>query len=263
MFKISEVAKMTNISTRTLRYYDEINLLKPSTISENGYRVYLTDDLDKLQQILFYKNLGLSLIEINKLINDKNFNLEKSLNETLEKYKTQRKLIDGVIDNIEKSLKNIKGETIMSKEDKFKTIQEFEKFKEEMLDNNDKEYGEEMRANPSQYDPEMVKYSQQKVKNMSKEEFEEIETLRLEIQELLEKHVNDEVFDAEIAELIYKKHKQWLTFYWGTYNEEMHRGVCDMYIYDERLKKHYDSKIDGCADFLRNSVYFVTNEEIE
>ncbi len=263
MYKISDVAKMTNISTRTLRYYDEINLLKPSNTSENGYRMYLSEDLDKLQQILFYKNLGLSLIEINKIVNDNNFNLEESLNETLEKYKTQRQYIDDIIENIELSLKDIKGEIKMSKEDKFKTIQEFEEFKDKMLEDNEKEYGEEMRANPSQYDPEMVKYSQRKVKNMTKGEFEEIENLRKEIQELLEKHVNVDDFDSNIAELIYSKHKQWLFFYWGKYDPRMHRGVCDIYIYDERFKKHYDSNLEGCAEFLRNCVYFVTNKEVE
>ncbi len=263
MYKISDVAKMTNISTRTLRYYDEINLLKPSNISDNGYRLYLSKDLDKLQQILFYKNLGLSLIEINKIVNHENFNLERSLKETLEKYKVQRQYIDEVIANIELSLKDIKGEIKMSIDEKFKTIQEFEEFKDKMLSDNEKNYGEEMRANSSQYDPVMVKYSQRKVKNMTKEEFESNENLGKELQELLVKHVNDEEFNVEIAKQIYEMHKKWLVFYWGKYNVESHRGVCDMYIYDERFKKYYDGDAEGCVEFLRNCVYFVTNKEIE
>ncbi len=263
MYKISDVANITKISTRTLRYYDEINLLKPSNVADNGYRLYSELDLNKLQQILFYKNLGLSLIEISKIINDKNFNIEQSLKETLLKYKSQRQYIDEIIENIEISLKDIRGEIKMSKEDKFKTINEFEDFKDKMLSDNEKEYGEEMRANPDQYDPEMVKYSQRKVKNMTKEEFEEIESLRKEIQELLELNVNNDEINSDVAELIYNKHKQWLFFYWGKYNAEMHRGVCDMYIYDERFKKHYDSKVTGCAELLRNCVYLATNKEIE
>ncbi len=250
---------MTNISTRTLRYYDEINLLKPSASSENGYRLYMPRDLDKLLQILFYKNLGLSLIEIKKIINNKDFNIELSLTETLEKYKLQRQHIDDIIKNIELSLKDIKGEIKMSNQDKFKTIQEFENFKDKILSDNEKKYGEEMRAKPSQYDPEMVKYSQNKVKNMSKEEFDEIENLRKDIQQLLEENANNETFDSEIAELIYNKHKQWLFFYWGKYSVETHRGVCDMYILDERFKKYYDANINGCAEFLRTCVYFATD----
>ncbi len=262
MYKISDIAKISNVSTRTLRYYDEINLLKPSSISENGYRLYSTAALDKLQQILFYKSLGLSLLEINLTINDKNFNIEKSLESTLIKYKKQRQHIDNVIANLELSLKDMKGEIVMNKEEKFKTLQDFEDFKDEMLRNNEEKYGEEMKANPNQYDREMVKYSQQKVKNTTKEEFAEIEGLRLEIQELLEKHSADETFDPDVAKLVYNKHKNWLMFYWGKYSPETHRGVCDMYIYDERFKKHYDSKVDGCTEYLRNCVYFVTNEDI-
>ena len=60
-YTINKVAKISGVSTRTLRYYDEIGLLKPKRINSSGYRIYSQNEIDKLQQILFYKELDLPL----------------------------------------------------------------------------------------------------------------------------------------------------------------------------------------------------------
>lgn len=73
--KINEVAKVSGVSSRTLHYYDEIGLLKPTKL-ENGYRVYTANDLDKLQQILFYKFLSFKLSKIAEILNNKSNHLE-------------------------------------------------------------------------------------------------------------------------------------------------------------------------------------------
>ncbi len=115
MYKVSDVAKMVGISARTIRYYDEIDLFKPSEVSEGGYRLYTDKDLDKLQQILFYKNLGMSLYEISESVKDEKFDLEKSLKETLEKYVKRKKYIESVIQNIENSIEELKKKDKTSK----------------------------------------------------------------------------------------------------------------------------------------------------
>lgn len=73
MKTISQVTKLTGISTRTLQYYDEIGLLKPSKLTSAGYRLYDEEALQRLQQILFFKELGFSLKEINEIISQPNF----------------------------------------------------------------------------------------------------------------------------------------------------------------------------------------------
>lgn len=68
MKTISQIAKLSGISVRTLQYYDEIGLLKPSSLSESGYRLYDEEALGKLQQILTLKELDFSLKEIQQLL---------------------------------------------------------------------------------------------------------------------------------------------------------------------------------------------------
>ena len=65
---ISQVAELTGISTRTLQYYDEINLLKPAEVTSAGYRLYDEGNLQTLQQILFFKELGFRLKEISEIL---------------------------------------------------------------------------------------------------------------------------------------------------------------------------------------------------
>ncbi len=72
-YTINKLAKLAGVSTRTLRYYDEIGLLRPARMSSNGYRVYGQKEVDRLQQILFYRELGVPLEEIKKILSSKEF----------------------------------------------------------------------------------------------------------------------------------------------------------------------------------------------
>ena len=67
-YSIHELSKIAKISTRTLRYYHEIDLLKPKRINSSGYRIYGEDEVDKLQQILFYKSMGFKLEDIKNIV---------------------------------------------------------------------------------------------------------------------------------------------------------------------------------------------------
>lgn len=84
-YTILKLAKIACISTRTLRYYDEINLLKPKRINSSGYRIYGSEEVDILQQILFYRQFGLELTEIKDILSDTEFNKVNALREHKKK----------------------------------------------------------------------------------------------------------------------------------------------------------------------------------
>ena len=86
MKTVSQVTKLTGVSARTLQYYDEIGLLKPSELTSAGYRLYNDEALQKLQQILFFKELGFKLQEINQFISQPDF-------DRLAAYKKQKELL--------------------------------------------------------------------------------------------------------------------------------------------------------------------------
>lgn len=100
MKTISEVSKITGLSIRTLRYYDEIGLLKPTQITESGYRLYDEKTLVKLQEILFYRELDFSLQGIKDIVNSPNYNKEQALAAQKILLEHKRNRLNGIIELI-------------------------------------------------------------------------------------------------------------------------------------------------------------------
>ena len=140
MKTISQVAELTGISTRTMQYYDEIGLLKPSELTSSGYRLYNDEVLQKLQQILFFKELDFKLKEINEILQKPDF-------DKVEAFKRQKKLLclkRDRIDNLIKLLDRLeKGEQCMSfKEfDLSEYIEALEQFKNQKENDVIKHWG--------------------------------------------------------------------------------------------------------------------------
>ncbi len=140
MKTISQVSELTGISTRTLQYYDEIGLLKPSELTSSGYRLYSDEVLQKLQQILFFKELDFKLKEINEILQKPDF-------DKVEAFKKQKKLLclkRDRIDNLIKLLDRLeKGEQCMSfKEfDLSEYIEALEQFKNQKEDDVIRHWG--------------------------------------------------------------------------------------------------------------------------
>lgn len=128
MKSISQVAKLTGVSIRTLQYYDEIGLLKPSKLTSSGYRMYDDTALQTLQQILFFKELGFQLKEINELMKKSDSDREAIFKKQKELFLLKRNRIDRLIQLLERLEK---GEHCMSfKEfDLSDYIKELERFK--------------------------------------------------------------------------------------------------------------------------------------
>ena len=93
-YSINELSKIAKISTRTLRYYNEIGLLNPKRINSSGYRIYGEYEVDKLQQILFYKSMGFKLENIKNIINSPSFDIMSALYSHKEELIKKRQEID-------------------------------------------------------------------------------------------------------------------------------------------------------------------------
>ena len=155
--KLSEIAK---ISKRTLRYYDEIGLLKPARVNSSGYRIYGEKEINKLQQILFYRELGVSLEQIKLILENPLFDEIEALKEHRIKLLEKQKQIDLLLKNVNKTIQLKEGEVKMSDREKF------EGFKKNIIDTNEKKYGEEIRE---KYGNESIEKSNKKFQNMTEE----------------------------------------------------------------------------------------------
>ncbi|MEM1486310.1 MerR family transcriptional regulator [Oscillospiraceae bacterium PP1C4] len=245
-YTVQKLAGLAGVSARTLRYYDEIGLLNPCRVSSNGYRIYGQSEVDLLQQILFYRELGLGLAEIEKLIKDPSIDRLSALREYRIALDVRQKRLNLLIDNVNKTIQKEEGRIIMTDKEKF------EGFKKELIEKNEKQYGKEMRES---YGVDTIAASNARMMKLSQAEYENMQSLAEKINALLEKAVQENADPAgksgrEIAAL----HKEWLTFTWPKYTKEAHAGLAEMYVSDERFTACYDKNIKGCALFLRDAV---------
>ncbi len=248
-YTVQKLAGLAGVSTRTLRYYDEIELLKPARINSSGYRIYGTSEVNRLQQILFYRELGVSLENIREIVTAPSFDGAKALREHHEKLLEKREQLNQLIANVEKTIAVTEGRTIMSDKEKF------EGFKQNLIDENEKKYGKEIRE---KYGKETVEKSNQKVKNMTQEEYDTVTKLAEEITEKLKEAYKTGDPAGELAQEVAELHRKWLCFYWDSYSKEAHAGIAQMYVDDERFTAYYDKEQPGTARFLRDAILVYT-----
>ncbi|WP_404447108.1 MerR family transcriptional regulator [Sutcliffiella horikoshii] len=248
-YTVQKLAKLAGVTGRTLRYYDEIGILKPARMTASGYRIYGQEEVDRLQQILFYRELELDLESIQKIINAPAFNEVEALKEHRDKLLTKQKRLEGLIESVDRTLAAKEGRMDMSDKEKF------EAFKQNRIDENEARYGEEVRA---KYGNETIDKSNAKLKGMSKDQYEQGEKLGEEVLKVLNEAFKTGDPAGELAQKAADLHRQWLGFYWDSYSKEAHAGLAQMYVDDERFTAFYDKEQPGTAEFLRDAIYIYT-----
>ncbi|MBC2171175.1 MerR family transcriptional regulator [Listeria booriae] len=250
-YTVQKLAKLAGVSTRTLRYYDEIGILKPARINSSGYRIYGQNEVDRLQQILFYREMNVGLDKIKAILEQPDFDETEALKTHRAQLLDKRKQLDELIRNVEKSIAHSERRITMTNQEKF------EGFKQKMIDENEEKYGTEIRE---KYGDDKINKSNAKLKGMSEAEMERVnrlaETILAELAEAFE--TGDPAGDK--AQEVAAMHKEWLSTYWDTYSKEAHAGLAQMYVDDERFTAYYDKDQPGLAAFLRDAIVIFTSK---
>ena len=132
--------------------------------------------------------------------------------------------------------------------------EKFQAFKESVVRKHEEMYGAEARQ---EYGDEEIDAAQQKILNMSEEEYERFQSLGNEIKERLKEAVQNGISpESDEAGRIVTLHKEWLGMTWKKYTEEAHKAIANMYIADERFKIYYDREVSGCAEFLEKAIRY-------
>ncbi|CAM4259816.1 MerR family transcriptional regulator [Listeria booriae] len=250
-YTVQKLAKLAGVSTRTLRYYDEIEILKPARINSSGYRIYGQNEVDRLQQILFYREMNVGLDKIKAILEQPDFDETEALKTHRAQLLDKRKQLDELIRNVEKSIAHSERRITMTNQEKF------EGFKQKMIDENEEKYGTEIRE---KYGDDKINKSNAKLKGMSEAEMERVnrlaETILVELAEAFE--TGDPA--GEKAQEVAAMHKEWLSTYWDTYSKEAHAGLAQMFVDDERFTAYYDKDQPGLAAFLRDAIVIFTSK---
>lgn len=248
-YTVQKLAALAGVSTRTLRYYDEIGILKPLRISSSGYRIYGQSEVNRLQQILFFRELDVSLENIKQIMLSPNFDCMKALKEHRQKLLAKRQQLDLLLENIDKTIGETEGRIKMTDKEKFQG------FKQKLVEENETKYGKEIRE---KYGDDKVNESNKKMLNMTEEQYAEFEKLSQKLSEILKQAMKTNDPAGELGQQTAELHKQWLMFTWSSYSKEAHAGLAQMYVNDERFKEYYDKIQPGAAEFLKDAILAYT-----
>lgn len=260
-YSVHELAQLSGVTIRALHHYDELGLV-PAHRAANGYRYYDQAQIDRLQQVLLYRATDLPLADIKRLLDDPNFDTRAALKQHVQELYQRRRHIDTLIASVEKTLATLEGHEVMTNEEKF------EAFKERAVEENEKNYGAEVRE---RWGDEMVDASNAKARGMTEQQYAHMKSLEVQIKEAIlagleaQKGAGDQASEAskrvgdqasEAGKRAAQLHKQWLCMQWpdGVYSKEAHAGLAESYVADERFKAYYDAIAPGAAVFLRDAI---------
>lgn len=248
-YTIKKLAQLSGVTVRTLRYYDQIGLLKPARINSSGYRIYGEAEVDRLQHILFYRELEVPLESIQVILDDPSFDKTTALQSHYTKLQQKRDRLDTILATIEKTIAYQERGIPMQDNEKFNGM------KEKMIEENERTYGADIRE---KYGDEIINASKAKLRGLSQEKYEAMQALEHNLLSLLQKAYTTGDPSSEDAQELAARHKEWLLYSWPSYSKKAHAGLAEMYVADERFTAYYDQHVKGGTAFLRDAILIYT-----
>ena len=239
MLTVKQLAEAAGVSPRTLRHYDAIGLLRPSQTGANGYRYYDERALLRLQQILFYRELGMPLTEIKSIMGRRDFDVLRALKEHRLALKRESMRIEKLIQTVDYTILNLKGQMPMDARELFKgfTDEEQQKYAEEAM---------------KMYDPETVKASARKWQGYSKEQKERIGAEGVAIYDELVAAIPNGAASPQAQAAVKRWHRH-LEYFWTPTDDQL-LGLVEHYNDDLRFRKNFDKVSPQLAGFMREAV---------
>jgi DNA-binding transcriptional MerR regulator len=230
---------LAGVTPRTLHHYDQIGLLKPTRVGENGYRYYGEESVLRLQQILFYRELGISLEDIKKIMGRRDFDVLGALHSHKDALQKQVARLNRLITTVDNTIDSLKGSKTMSNQAYFEGFSEEEQQK----------YAAEAEQ---LYDPETVRASNRKWKSYSAAQKEAIlaegNAIYMDMIAAMPKGA-----DSQEAQSIVERWRKHMDYFWTPKLDQL-LDLANGYNADPRFKANFDKMHPGLAEFFREAV---------
>jgi DNA-binding transcriptional MerR regulator len=244
-YTVRQLAKMAGVSVRTLHHYDQIGLLKPSSRTEAGYRLYAEKDLLRLQQVLFYRELDFPLDEIRIILDLPGFDQVEALRDHRRMLGERAERLARLLRTVDRTIARLTEEDNMPLTDE-ELYEGFSPKEKEQL----KEYEAEARDRWG----EMAAESQRRVRQMSKAQWQAIQEEGNAATSLMAETMGRPVSDPDVQAAI-ARHHAWIENFYPC-PAEMYRGLGQMYVDDPRFTATYDKVRPGLAAFMRDAMAY-------
>ena len=240
---VGQMADLAGVTVRTLHHYDALGLLTPGTRSQAGYRLYEDVDCERLQEILFYRELGFGLEEINAILRSPSYNRAGALSHQRDLLVVRKDRLQTMIAAVQTALEGHERGITMTKEEMFEVFGDFDP----------KEYEaevEERWAGPA------LEQSKRRTKTYGKDQWKEAkaeaESITAELAERL--RAGDAPEDAATMDLA-EQHRRHIRRWYYECSHEMHAGLGDMCVADPRFTEYYEKYASGLAVFVKSAIH--------
>jgi MerR family transcriptional regulator, thiopeptide resistance regulator len=240
MRTIGEVAELAGVSIRTLRHYDELGLLRPSARSDGGYRLYDRADVERLHEILVWRQLGFPLIEIRAMLDDPRHDRLTAIRRQRALAERERERLTAVIRALDAALK--------AHDDNINTEEAT------MFDGFDHErYEEEARERWG--DTDAYAESARRSARYGEEQWQAIKAESEEIARVFATLMHDgEPATGPQARATAERHRRHISDWFYPCSPEMHRALGEMYVQDERFTANYERVAPGLAAYVHEAI---------
>lgn len=242
-YTVKQLSSLAGVSVRTLHHYDQLGLLKPCERAASGYRYYSRTELLRLQQILFYKELGFSLKKIKQILDEPDFDLIESLTYQRKQLQQQSGRLEQLMRTIDKTIEELKNQKIMlTDKELYEGFEKGKAYRQEAADR----WGEAE-----------VSDAEQRLKKLGKDGWANAKAEGEAVNRALAELIDKDPASRIVQEAIGRHHAHMNQFY--EVSEARYRGLADMYVADERFKAHYDQYKMGLAEFIRKAIHIYCN----
>lgn len=248
-YTVSQLATMAGVSVRTLHHYDHVGVLQPSSRTAAGYRLYGEQDLLRLQQILFFKELDFSLDEIREILNDPEFDLVGTLKRHREVLQRRAQRLARLLTTIDKTILKVTEQDVEMKDEEL-----YEGFSREQIER----YKREARE---MYDPALVEESERRVRRMSKEQWNAVKAEGDEVTRGLAALMDRPVEDPEVQALI-ARHHAWIEHFYPA-SAEVYSGLGQLYATHPEFRQFYEKYAPNLADFMAAAMAYYAEHNLQ
>ena len=250
-YTINQLARLSGISTRTLRFYDEIDLLKPAFYGENQYRYYKEEQLLTLQQILFFRELEFPLNDIRRILSSNDFDKLKSLQQHKSILQSNVERTKTLIKTIDKTISHLRGNLKMKIEEMF-----------EGFDPVKQQEHEQYMLDTGVISQKQIDDSWARVTNWKKPDWEKFKNSGDELNQALAKAVEHGLaVDSDAVQQLIQQHYDWVNNFW-TPNKETYTGLGQMYLDHPDYRTFYNRYHPDLVEFLVKAMKIFADQKL-
>ena len=252
-YTVKQAARLSGVSVRTLHHYDDIGLLKPACLGANGYRYYGREELLRLQQILFHRELGLGLEEVRALLDDPGYDRIAALRAHRGRLEAEAARFGHLIRTIDRTIAELNGEQAMADKDLYHgfSAQKQAQWEREIVE----KFGDK--------GAEKIAESKANFGKMTKEDMAaqkaEMEALSLAFAAAMAK---GEAPESANVQALTARHYAWVCRAWKP-NRQAYIGMGEMYVSHPDFRATYDAVKPGLAEYLAKAMKVYADAKLE